>query len=255
MINIAYFSCDATQDSLHYSVKSLIRFIDEEFRIYVPYNEVIPEDLEHENVVFIKVSRSNWREESIEFLNIIKSEVDSIMLILDDFFIFDMTVDKLKLEYEEFAKERSMYKLLIPYKESIFRKIYYSVCALRGVRYVSAASQYPFKASLQIAFWNVEYLISLVKASNNIWHFENLPSRKIHYCRTSPLLRYTHLVEKGEWQEFSKRVIENAGFEFQTGKRIMRKIPIGQKVKDTVSKFIQFFVGYYIHEKLGKFDE
>ena len=78
---------------------------------------------------------------------------------------------------------------------------------------------YPYYTSLQIALWNIDYLLNNVEQSKSIWHFERQQLSKNHYHVRDNLFHYIHIVEKGEWNYGTKRYVEKFLCKFDPGKR------------------------------------
>ena len=81
---------------------------------------------------------------------------------------------------------------------------------------------YPYYTSLQIALWNIDYLLSNIEQSKSIWHFERQQLSKEHYQVRNNLFHYTHIVEKGEWNYGTKRYVEKFLCKFEPGQRKFR---------------------------------
>ena len=243
-LNFIYFSCDDTQDCLKYSLDSLLRIVGDEVKIFVPYNEVKTCDKNHKQLNWVKVDKSIWREETIEFLERIKGEVNLSIVLLDDFFIRKFDEKELQQEALSFAASLDHYRKLTPYPGSLWWYLKLLKEMLFGVKYIPAPVNYPFKASLHISFWRIPYLLELVKSSEGIWHFETQNTHGNHTCSTKSLIHFTHLVEKGEWQKFAHRELLKAGMDFQRGERKLRNTSLTRIVKDILSKIIRLFFGY-----------
>ena len=81
---------------------------------------------------------------------------------------------------------------------------------------------------LQIALWNIDYLLSNIEQSKSIWHFERQQLSKEHYHVRNNLFHYTHIVEKGEWNYGTKRYVEKFLCKFEPGQRKFRGSFLGK---------------------------
>ena len=83
-------------------------------------------------------------------------------------------------------------------------------------------NNYPYYTSLQIALWNIDYLILNIEKCSSIWNFERQQLSKSHYQVRDNIFHYIHIVEKGEWNYGTKLYIEKFLHKFDPGKRKMR---------------------------------
>ena len=89
----------------------------------------------------------------------------------------------------------------------------------RGVEQIQLG--HPFYSALQIALWRKDYLESRLTMRQTIWQFEReRPQPSVHCAitRDSPF-RYQHLVERGLWLPYARRLLRRAGLPPELGRR------------------------------------
>ena len=80
---------------------------------------------------------------------------------------------------------------------------------------------HPFYSALQIAIWRKDYLESRLVKQRSIWQFERERPLSFVHCaiiRDSPF-RYQHLVERGLWLPYARRLLRRAGLPPELGGR------------------------------------
>lgn len=190
-------------------------------------NDVDQKNLKIKNFELIKSNISNWKNETLTQLLFIKSKypnISHIILILDDFIFFkpnfisdfDDVVNfsvKNKLKYVRFSRiEKSfLFNILTFFRKPLYR--------FKKIKFFTIPKNHPYYSSLQIALWDLDYLISQIKISKNIWSFENLLSNETHLSLNKELLFYKHIVEKGKWLFYAKSLLNKAGIKFEKGNR------------------------------------
>lgn len=158
-----------------------------------------------------------WRDELRIQLSQLSEEF--ILLWLDDFLLLrpvsTVRVERLRL----LAGEGSLnYLRLIEIERSFaVRLVARLLASVQEREYVPVPTGVPYYSSLQAAIWRRKHLLDMLDSygEQTIFGFEHhaLPGRQHFAVVGSPPIRYTHLVEKGRWLPYAKRVLEAAGLE------------------------------------------
>ena len=143
-----------------------------------------------------------------------------VLLMLDDFLVL-APVDTARAVslINEAAHRHLPYLRLKPVERSIAGTI---IGKLRtGAGIAALKSSEPYYASLQLALWRREHLLTMLSQPGSIWDFEyqRLPTQT-HYAvtRTGPI-RYLHVVEKGKWMSYAAKLFSRAGVPYEPGLR------------------------------------
>ena len=244
-------SCDKTYDVAKYFLISFKKYIkNNDLKIFMGIN-----DKEHEKqydfINYIKSPKSNWKDESLFQLQIIKKNYNfvNVILILDDF-IFHKKTDMLDFHIllKEFELKKIPYLALKKMDECLFINL------LRMFREKNIISKirnnYPYYSSLQISLWNIDYLLSNISQSKSIWHFERQQLSKKHYHVRDNLFHYIHIVEKGEWNYGTRRYIEKYLCKFDPGQRKFRGSFFGEIIFNI--KRVSFFIFGFMIMRIRK---
>lgn len=214
-------SCDKTSDVAVYALKSIRRHWSGcEYPIYIGCN--INDQLQESPFGHLLgcPEVGGWKKETLFHLRRLKEinpQLTHLILILDDFVIGE-SVDHLEIEkYYNLAVENNLPYLRLKRIEQSFLARLFSKkndCDL-----VEVKRNHPYYSSLQIAIWDIDYLISLVNLSNSIWDFETLISDRQHYSVLKDVITYQHIVEKGKWNVSAKKwCVKSVGY-FYPGTR------------------------------------
>jgi hypothetical protein len=153
---------------------------------------------------------SNWANELSLQLKQLPSQIEYLVLVLDDFYFYKKTQEnKLKNIYKYAVEKNVDYLRLIPVKRSIFARIIRSIFFKKSELIKRINSDEPYYSSLQVAIWKKEYLIFLLESKVNIWEFEHLAQKNSHHfavCENG-IVGYEHLVEKGKWLIHAKNLL------------------------------------------------
>ena len=247
-------TCDKNQDVCKYfliafekywSNNSLTKFAG------VNYHD---NDVKQYGFVPVKSSQSNWKEETLfqlKQIKIIAPEITNLIVFLDDF-ILSTAVDNQKiLELVNNIKNEDIkYIRLKCVEEGFFYKILNYLTkkikwgCTKGIR---IRNNHPYYSSLQVAIWDIDYLIMCVQECSSIWDFEtSKPYHLPHYSVYNNLLNYRHIVEKGQWEIDANSYCKNyLGF-FVQGKRPIRNLSFIEQLRFHTRKPVFFIFGYLI---------
>ena len=106
---------------------------------------------------------------------------------------------------KEFDLKNIKYLCLKKMDESLLIKLLNSFKEKSAINKIR--NNYPYYTSLQIALWNIDYLILNIEKCSSIWNFERQQLSKSHYQVRDNIFHYIHIVEKGEWNYGTKRYI------------------------------------------------
>ena len=157
-----------------------------------------------------------WRKELLAQIDKLRLEYDSLILFLDDFYIYDFPslaeIEKTKTLVNRAIDEGLKYVALNPldcgFVESIFKS--------RSGSFREIKNTHPYYRSLKVAFWDIEYLYSCLSEDLSIWNFERKRGQVVHFESTSKLLKYCHIVEKGLYRRW---LIHYLGINTKTSSR------------------------------------
>lgn len=126
-------------------------------------------------------------------------ETDSVLLMLDDFFLTDYVDTKRVVELcRRMEHYHAGYLRLMPHKQYMRRLV--------GERYLGEHLKgLPYRTSLQVAFWDAAVLRDLLVTNENPWQFELYGGLRSDF-RPEPFLScydhpipYTDVLERGKW--------------------------------------------------------
>jgi|TARA_B110000259_G_C14017601_1_gene401925 hypothetical protein len=224
-------SSDNTYDIASIFLKSYSKYIiNNPLQVFMGINK--KKHLTFNFINYIEADKSNWKDETLIQLNILKNnfKMKNVILILDDF-IFNKkkncsdiyfllnTFDNNKLKYLSLKKlnESKLTNLITSLKQKNF---------INKLRF-----SYPYYSSLQIAVWDIDYLIDNIKSCTSIWSFEHLKKSNNHFQVRDDYFSYNHIVEKGEWNYYTPSYVKKYVGVFNPGNR---------KVKNDLIGFISF---------------
>lgn len=246
---IFVMSCDNTSDVCKHFIKAYKKKTNLNYKIFIGTNKNFKNSklLKAEPLV---AKKSSWKLETLQQLKLLKkkyTKIEKVLIFLDDFIItkyehngdLDYYVKKVfknNLSYLMFRRLKlSFLNNLINYPAQR-RKIY------------KIPKNYPYQCSLQVAIWDINYLIKKLDNNKNIWDFELQKSDKDHYFVSSSPLKYLHVVEKGKWLFYAKSVcLKSCGY-FQKGSRKLLKSNFFI-LKMIVSRILIFIFGDIFYKK------
>jgi hypothetical protein len=244
-------SCDKNKDILKHLLLSFKKFNNNTFlQHFIGINSNLNQ-LTNEYTEII-TPKSNWREESIFQIKEIKSKFQNIthlIVILDDF-ILNNNVDQISLNsiINDPSFDKIKYLRLKKIEEPIFIRIYnYFIkkSIIGNSKLIKIRKSHPYYFSLQIAIWDINYLLNAIINSKDIWHFENQkPSDIDHFSIQNNIFHYKHIVEKGKWQFYADKYCINYLGYFNPGTRPM----LNNNFKNNCVEFLKrvkfYFFGY-----------
>lgn len=241
-IPIFIFSCDKNRDVLAHTLESIKKYWPEAFdSLFVGVNSIH----ENKNLKYkeLYAKKSCWRNETLtqlDFLNKIFPGED-VIVYLDDFLLLK-AVDNSKIEkyVSLFRKLHIKYLRLTPYESSILHKI--TKQKYVDIHMIPDKHLYPH--SLQVAIWNREYLRKIITESKDIWDFENVKKSEAElYSSSQKLIIYKHIVEKGRWNYWAKKLcIKHINF-FEPNQRGIRS-GIDKVIIDNLRRISFSIFGY-----------
>jgi hypothetical protein len=219
MHETAVFICssDNRRDVLERVIPSLSRhWADCPYPVYVGLNSV-PQDPGRVTPVLAPVS--HWRRELAEQLRQLPQA--RVILLLDDY-LLEAPVDQPRIHSLLAAFEGAglRYLRLTPLGRSCGERL-----LRRGGR---AAGDFekirrgrPYYSSLRIAIWQRDHLLAMLEGAGTVWDFEHESLAGVdHFAITGrPPIRYQHLVEKGRWQPYARRLLRKSGLADDLGSR------------------------------------
>lgn len=250
-------SCDKSRDILsHFSIGYNLYWKDNFLPIFVGSNDY--QDLEgFEQAKFIQAPRSNWKTETLFQLNVIKNcepNISNIILILDDFILNkNVDINRIKSLIAAVEVNKIKYLRFKRLEEGLFYKVvqYFSKIDLNeGGSIFKIRNSHPYYSSLQIAIWDIDYLISVLNSCSDIWDFElQKPHLSEHFSVVNNLINYKHIVEKGLWESYAESYCRKyIGFFHKGARGVNSKSLLSQAI--SVFKRLKFyFCGYLFSNK------
>lgn len=238
-------SCDNTYDITKYFLKSYDKYIkNNELDIFIGINKK-KHNKSYKYLNYISTPKSNWRNETLFQLNIIKKKYGykNVIHILDDFiFSGHSNIDDLQSTLSFFKSNKIKYCCLKNMREGGFLNIFNK---FKKEKINTVRHSYPYYTSLQITLWDIKYFIKNIKSCTSIWNFERQQLSKNHYHLKKDFFHYRHVVEKGEWDYGSSDYICKYVCKFSPGKRPMRKSFFGSQIF-YIKKITFFIFGFLI---------
>jgi hypothetical protein len=218
--SVAVYICssDSRRDILDRVLPTILsNWPDCPYPIYVGLNTC-----EHisPRVTPLQAKASGWREECLA--QIAQLSESHLIVVLDDF-LFQAPVDQSSLSsiVSNAIALRLPYLRLLPLRKSLIQRFMprTRVSFAPGIEAID--KKRPFYSALQIAVWEKTHLVSLLKLHGSIWDFEHQKKHDTrHYVVSdSPPIAYRHIVEKGRWLPYAKRLLNESGMTTDLGKR------------------------------------
>ena len=161
-----------------------------------------------------------WREELKLGLLALPTSARHVLLVLDDFLVLAPVDTDRAISLIKEAERRDLpYLRLKPVDRSIAGKLIWKVRTRPGI--AAFKSSEPYYASLQLALWRRDHLLTMLSQPGSIWDFEHQRiGTQTHYAvtRRGPI-RYMHVVEKGKWMPYAAKAFSQAGVPFDRGVR------------------------------------
>ena len=248
---IYIMSCDKNNDVLNHTLLSIKKYFKEfNLNFYIGTNTITRKV--DKNYTLIFSNKSSWKDESIQQISEIKKReptLTHLIVILDDF-ILNKNVDLLNL-YSIINDEKLdtiKYLRLKKIEEPFLRKllnIFLNKTKIGDLNILKIRKKHPYYFSLQIAIWDINYLLSSIRSAKDIWQFENqVPNIYDHWTLTKNLFNYKHIVEKGKWQYYAKRYcIKYINF-FEPKSRELIKDNLKNNIIDYLKRIKFFMFGY-----------
>lgn len=246
---IFIMSCDNTRDVCKHFIKAFKKNTNFNYKIFIGTNKNF-ENSKLINAVPLPVKKSGWKNETIKQLKMLNKrypKIKKILLFLDDFIITKYD-DNGDLDYyiKTAFKKKISYLMIRKLKLSFIENLIKHPIVRRKIYKIPKS--YPYQCSLQVAIWDIKYLISKLENNKSIWNFELQKSNRNHYFVSLSPLKYLHVVEKGKWLFYAKSVCLNSCGYFKKGTRkiLQSKFFI---VKMIVSRIIIFLFGNILFKK------
>ena len=217
---IFVMSCDDTSDVCKHFIKAYKKKTNFNYKVFIGTNKNF-KNSKLLDAVPLPVTKSGWKNETIAQLKMIKKKyprIKKILIFLDDFIIREFN-DNGDLEYyvREAFKKDLCYLMFRRIKTNFFNN-FINYPLIRKKIYKVPKSN-PYQCSLQVAIWDINYLLKKLDNNKSIWDFERQKSSKNHYFVSLSPLKYLHVVEKGKWLFYAKSVcIKSCGY-FKQGSR------------------------------------
>lgn len=252
-------SCDKTADILRHCIKGLKRYWpDCSFDVYIGSNgnETFREI---DGSIGLKVLSSTWKNESIDQIRSIHqhdSRVTHLIVILDDFILRSMVDNESLIELTNAAMQAGLkYTRLKVLEEGFvmkflqrFRKAVY----LNGHRVFEIRKNHPFYSSLQVALWDMEYLMKMIENAGDIWKFESMRiDGTIHYSVLKTAIDYRHIVQKSRWEIYARKYCQKHIDYFEPGTRAFRPENFLNRISFNLTTLKFFLFGYLLRNIKG----
>ena len=244
-------SCDKNKDILNHLLLSFKIYYKNNFlQHFIGINSSLNQ--KKEDYTELITPKSNWREESIYQITEIKNKFPNLthlIVILDDF-ILNNYVDNIKLNsiINDPSFDRIKYLRLKKIEEPILRRIlifFRKKSMLGSSKIINIRKTHPYFYSLQVAIWDINYLLHAIQNSKDIWHFENQKSGNVdHFSVQNNIFHYKHIVEKGKWQYYASKYCNNYIGYFNPEFRPMLKNNLKNNYIDFFKKIKFYFFGY-----------
>ncbi len=244
---IYIISSDKTNDICRHFVAAFKKKVESNYKIFIGTNTKL-NNSKSLKAIPLSAKKSNWKYETLEQIKLIKKKypkIKKLLIFLDDFIITDF-IGRNNLDY--FVKksfENKLYYLSFrKIKVSFLKEIYFKLITKDKI--LKIPKDYPYYSSLQLAIWDINHFKKYLIKTKSIWDFETQETNKKHFFILNSPIKYLHVVEKGRWLFYAKKVCEkNCGF-FKAGRRkSIKEISFRIKMiftKILISIFGQLFI-------------
>lgn len=167
---------------------------------------------------------AGWRVELFQQVAQLPVEYQYILLFLDDF-LLTCPVNEKKLEtiLNEAITRNICYLRLVPRSFAFIpRLINRFIKRIQKEKIELIKEPEPYYSSLQVSLWERSHLIEMLKTeTGNIWNFEHqrIPGAKHYAVSGEAAISYKHVVEKGRWKPYVRRIFKKAGLTFSPSAR------------------------------------
>ena len=258
-MNTAIFimSCDNTRDILNHFIKGFnLYWKNNKLQIYLGCNQS-EHRLNFSHTILLSTPKFNWKEETLNQLFQIKkhnNDIKHLLIILDDFIFNKHVNNSALLELIKYVENENIkYLRLKKLEDSFIYKLlqYFNTIKIcKNIKIFKIRNSHPYYSSLQIAIWDIDYLISIINSIDNIWEFElQHKSPNSHYSVMQNIFYYKHVVEKGKWESYAKSYCKKNINYFIKGNREVHKITFQDKFIKTLKRIKFFFFGYLFSSK------
>ena len=260
-MNTAIFimSCDNTRDVLKHFIHGINKYWkDNRLPIFLGNNSnIMPENLN--NTILLSSPKSTWKQETLNQLHQIKinnPNITHLLVLLDDF-ILNKSVDNnslLNIIYQVEIQNLNYLRLKRLEDSFIMKLLQYfiSIDFINKIKIFKIRNTHPYYSSLQVAIWDIDYLINLLNSISNIWEFElqnKLPNS--HFSVLDNVFSYKHVVEKGRWETYAKKYCLKHIEYFNRGERGVHEISFLTKVIKLIKSVKFFLFGYSFSRKFN----
>ncbi len=209
---------------------------------YVGLTTAVPEASLHGFTPIATGVECGWRGELNAQIQQLPPEISHIILMLDDFLLLkpvDQSV--LAAALAEAITQDLAYARLVPVERSLPVRLLRNL----GTRqfFEPLAHNEPYPSSLQATLWKRDYLLEALRKPGSIWDFEHqrgAPGQ--HHAATRRLIQYRHVVERGKWMPYTRRLFHGLGMTFDAGSRPMHSLSHG--LRWHAHKLLFAFAGY-----------
>jgi hypothetical protein len=149
------------------------------------------------DVKTIIFKKTKWKDEWMHVVSELeKLHFKNIISTLDDFYITEKNIKKTNSSFiTDFQENDWDYLSLVPHPNT---KCLIPYKKKETGNYILINDSWRYKNSLQLSMWKLDSFKKILEKSDNIWDFEEEKSNNIAYCSKKRVIRYRHIIEKGE---------------------------------------------------------
>ena len=243
-------TCDKNQDVCEYFLTAFDRYWKDNQLIKIAGTNKLDINLKKHGFYIVSSKPTNWKQETISQLKEVKCkfpDISYVLLFLDDFILNKKVDNERILEILNNLNNEKYIRLKVV-EEGLFMKInnFFSKRKLwRNSKGIEIRDSHPYYSSLQVAIWDIDYLIFCVENSMSIWDFETpKPYHSKHYAVTKNYFSYRHIVEKGEWdvgvENYCKKYVDF----FNRGNRPQKKRKLIDSIILSIKNILFKLFGY-----------
>jgi hypothetical protein len=206
-IAVFVMSCDKTSDVARYFIAAFTKYWpDCPYPVYFGVNRKSP-DLATLEATLLPSEIKGWQKETMEqlqVLRILSPRITHVLVFLDDY-ILNEKIDTTLVQrvLADAAAKDVAYLRLRRLEEGVVGRMKQRLTkryVFGSEPFIKVRPNHPYHSSLQIALWRSDHLTRLVERSDDIWMFERHSTPETtHYAALKSLIKYRHIVEKGEW--------------------------------------------------------
>ncbi len=187
---------------------------------------------------------SNWQGELGDQLDSLPSEIEYVLLIIEDaFFTSPVRGAELNAIADLIAREDLAYVSLIALRRNLpgliieFFRRRLTKDPLRRF-----SSHEPYYSAIGVVIWKRSHLRWLLWQSGSIWDLEHIVTKEPHYAVWSTVLEPDHLVTKGKWSARARRKLARQGITISDPRRGFR--PFSARFRDVRERIVFYTVGF-----------